>query len=318
MPIRDRNCGRDLFLAGVLLVCLGGAWACGTEDYQKPVEQFQSASAVVIAATRTMLVHVNSVEQNGFIDQAVFERKMIDVPELRSYELISREEIDMRAKALDALQAYACNLASLAQGKDVSAISDQTNSLSKALAGLSKQAANLPVSKASFLKNADFANALQVVATGVGLLAEMVARRKAHAELEKAIEGNQKPIDDLIALLAEELDGAYQRQKATLSAEQIYISKAYEHERSEGRADPHALLLLGDRLKSYLQQREALEAADPVPCLRSMQAAHNALVAYAKSRHDPQSLRNLLNAAQAFFSQVQPFGQSMQALLNVK
>ena len=158
MPIRDGNLERPFFLGGVIFASLVGLLGCGTNDYQKPVEQFQSASAVVVVATRTMLARVNSVEQNGFIDQAVFERKRIDVPQLRSYELISPEEIDVRAKALDALQAYACNLASLAQGKDVSAISDQTNSLSKALAGLSKQAANLPVSKASFLKNADFAS----------------------------------------------------------------------------------------------------------------------------------------------------------------
>ena len=318
MPIRGRNFERYWFLAGVVCASLGGLLGCGTDDYRKPVEQFQSASAVVVAATRTMLARVNSVEQNGFIDQAVFERKTIDVPQLRSYELISPEEIDVRAKALDQLQAYASNLATLAQGRDVSVISDQTNSLSKTLAALSKQAASLPVSKASFLKNAQFGNSLQAVATGVGLLAEIVAQRKSRAELEKAIAGNQKPIDDLIGLLAEELDGAYARQKATLGAEQIYISKAYEQERSESHADPNALLSLGDRLKSYLQQREVLEAADPAPCLKSMQAAHDALVAYAKSKHDPKSLGDLLNAAQAFSNEVQPFGQSIETLLNVK
>lgn len=318
MPIRDRNLERHLFLLGAIFASVGGWVGCGTEDYQKPVELFQSASAVVIAATRTMFAHVNSVEQNGFIDQAVFERQMIDVTELRSYRLISQEEIDVRAKALDALQAYACNLAWLAQGKDVSRISDQNDSLSKALSGLSKQASNLPVSKASFLKNADFGNALQAVATGVGLVTQVVAQHRARVALKKAIEGNQKPIDDLINLLAEELDGAYERQKATLGAEQIYISRVYEQERSQNHPDPNALLLLGDRLKNYLQQREVLETADPGPPLKSMQAAHNALIAYAKSKHDPQSFRDLLNAAQAFFNEVQPFGEAMQALLKAK
>lgn len=318
MPIRDGNLERPLFLGGVIFASLVGLLGCGTDDYQKPVEQFQSASAVVVVATRTMLARVNSVEQNGFIDQAVFERKRIDVPQLRSYELISPEEIDVRAKALDQLEAYAGNLAWLAQGKDVSAISDQTNSLSKTLASLSKQAANLPVSKASFLKNADFGNALQAVAAGVGLLAQVVAQHKSRAELEKAIAGNQKPIDDLIRLLAEELDGAYERQKATLGAEQIYISKAYEHECLESHPDPNALLSLGDRLKRYLEQREILDAADPAPALKSMQAAHDALVAYAKSKRDPKSLHDLLNAAQAFFNGVQPFGRTIETLLNTK
>lgn len=318
MPVRDGKLERQLFLLGVIFVSLGGLLGCGTQDYQKPVEQFQSASAVVVAATRAVLARVNRVERNGLVDQAVFERKMIDVPQLRSYELISQEEIDVRAKALDELQAYASNLASLVQGKDVSAIADQTNSLSKTLAALSKQAANLPVSKASFLKNADFGNALQVVATGVGLVAQIIAEHKARAELETAIAGNQKPIDDLIGLLAEELDGAYQRQRTILGAEQIYISKAYEHERSESHPDPNALLLLGDRLKSYLEQHAVLEAADPAPALKSMQAAHDALVAYAKSKHNPKSLRDLLDAAQAFSTEVQPFGQAIEALLNVK
>ena len=318
MPIRDRDLQRHLFLAGAIAACWGGLLACGTEDYQKPVAQFQTASSVVIAATRTMLAHVNSVEQDNLIDQAIFGHKTIDIPQIRSYKLISPEEIDVRVKALDALQAYASTLASLAEGKNVSAISDQTRGLGQALGALSKQAANLPVSQASFLKNADLGNALKVVATGVGLVAEMVAQHKAQAQLEKAIEGNQKPIGELIGLLAEELDGAYQRQKATLSAEQIYISKAYEQERSESHPDPNALLLLGDRMKSYLREREVLEAADPAPSLRSMQAAHNALVACAKSKHDPKSLRDLQNAAQGFVNEVQPFGQGIEALLNVK
>ena len=318
MELRGLIQRRKLVITVAILAVFGALAACGTQDYQKPVQQFQNASAVVASAARDMLAHVNVVEQNGFIDQAVFERKPIDLPQIRQYELISADEISVRTKALDQLQAYASNLASLAQGKDVSAISDQTNSLSKSLSALSKEASNLPVSKASFLKNAQFGSALQVAAQGIGLVAQAIAQHKARTELQKAIVDNQKPIDDLINLLGEELEAAYERQKATLSAQQVYFSKAYEHERAENHPDPNALLSLGDRLKSYIQQRSALEAADPAPSLKSMQGAHDALVKYAQSNHDPQSLHDLLNAAQAFVNEVQPFGQALQTFLNSK
>src|SRR6266849_1445483 len=80
--------------------------ACGPEDYQKPVQQFQDASTVVISATRAFLTNENTVEQNKALDDLVFERKPLSLAEIDKIEIISQKEIKIRTDALDALAQY--------------------------------------------------------------------------------------------------------------------------------------------------------------------------------------------------------------------
>src|SRR5579863_5504166 len=55
---------------------------CGPEDYQKPIQQFQDASAVVINTTRMFLGNMNVIEQNEELDNVVFQRKPLDLAKL--------------------------------------------------------------------------------------------------------------------------------------------------------------------------------------------------------------------------------------------
>jgi hypothetical protein len=314
---KDRISRHKIFAvaSAIALFLLAG---CGIEDYQKPVKQFQDGSTIVISAAREMLNHVNIVEQNAAIDQAVFEHKPIDIDQIRSLQLVTPPEIDVRTKALDQLNAYAANLGGLASGKAVSDISTQTDKLSKALDGLAKEASGLPASKATFISNPRFGKSLDLLAAAFGALARVLAEHKARAELEKSIADTKQPIDSLLDLLQQELEGAYARQQATLGAQQVYFLNMYKDERSGGHPDSTRLLLLGDRIKSYLQQKAALDAAAPGPSVTAMRTAHAALVNYAQSKHDPKTLKELLDAAQAFYDRVKPFGDALQAFLTAK
>jgi hypothetical protein len=59
----------SLALSFVLLM------GCGPEDYQKPIQQFQDSSNVVINTTRAFLNNMNLIEQNDVLDDVVFPAK---------------------------------------------------------------------------------------------------------------------------------------------------------------------------------------------------------------------------------------------------
>jgi len=292
--------------------------ACGTADLQKPIQQFQDASNVVISAARAMLNQVNTVEQNAAIDKAAFEAGPIDLEKVRGLELVSPQEIEVRTKALGQLSGYISSLASLASGKGTTAVATQTDSLSKALGTLGKNASALPVSKATFIKNAQFGSALQLAATAFGTVARLLSEHRARAEILKSVADTQGPIDSLIDTLNAELSAAYQRQQSTLDVQQLYLTSLYKREIAKTSPDGNKLMVLGDRIKSYLQQESTLKAADPAPSVNSMRAAHDALVKYVQTNHDPKSLKDLLTAAQAFANEVKPFGDALQVFLTKK
>jgi hypothetical protein len=302
----------------LLALCACFLTACITDDYRQPVQQIQNASSVVISAARTMLNQVNSVEQDAAIDRAAFEGAPLDLVNVQNLQLVSQEEIDVRTKAFDELNSYLSSLASLASGKGTDAIATQTASLSTSLGTLAKNASALPVSKASFIKNADFGNELQLVATAFGTVAQFIAQHKALAALKKSIADTKTPIDNMISLLGAELAGAYARQKATLGAHEIYLTDSYKKEIAKKSPDQTKLMLLGDRIKNYLQQKNTLDSADPAPSVKSMGNAHDALVQYAQSNHDPKSLKDLVNAVQAFVNEAKPFGDALQSFISAK
>lgn len=320
MPRRN-NCICMLdraFLSVVVATACVVLNSCGTSDYKKPTQQFQDASAVVITAAGEMLNHVNVVEQNAEIDQAVFEQRPIDINEIRKLQIVAPKEIDIRIRALDRLNSYVTDLASLASGKPISNISTQTEDLSQALSTLAQDASVLPISKSSFIKNAQFGNALQSASNTFGNLAKLLAQHRARSELEKSIGQTRQTIDSLLALLKQELQGAYERQQSTLGKQEIYFTNMYKDEQRSAHPDPVKLLLLGDRIKTNLHQEATLAAADPGPSLTAMRDAHDALINYAESNHDSDAVKKMLDATQTFSERAKAFGDAVQTFFNAK
>lgn len=67
---RAPSVGGSSFMA--LLLISVSLVACGPEDYQKPVQQFREASAVLIATAQNFLGQMNRVEQDKELEQLVF------------------------------------------------------------------------------------------------------------------------------------------------------------------------------------------------------------------------------------------------------
>ncbi len=289
--------------------------ACGPEDYQKPVQQFQDASTVVISATRAFLTNENTVEQNKALDDLVFERKPLSLAEIDKIEIISQKEIKIRTDALNALAQYTSNLVILTQGKAGSAVGDNTKKLSDSLKTLADDAKKLPATKTTFLNNAKFSGIVSAAASAIGAVAQLIVERKARRELERSIVANDAAVTALIQQISDDAQGSYLRQKNQLGAYGDQLSRDYEKE-IEGKPDPILLLNFAKTIKSYRTQNSQLSDANPAPAIAKMKAAHEKLVAFVKSDKRPETLAELVTAVKNFVDAAQPLGLAVQALIS--
>lgn len=314
LAVRQKKLARLMFVLS-LAIAFTLQMGCGPEDYQKPIQQFQDASKVVINTTRIFLENQNVVEQNSVIDDAVFQRTELNIPALDKVELISQKEIKMRTDALDALAQYTSNLAQLAQGKDSSAVGTNTKNLSDSLKTTANNVRNLPPTRTGFLDNANYSGLASAAASAIGAVAQLIVEHKARREIEQSIVANDAAVTALIQQIKMDATGSYDRQKSQLGNYGNQLFKDYEIER-KGTADPILLLSFARTLKNYRVQESQLSGANPAPAIDKMEKAHEALVAYVKSAKSPKTFAELVTAVQDFVSSATPLGQAVQALMS--
>jgi hypothetical protein len=309
--------------------------ACGPEDYQKPIQGFQNAANTVIAADRTFLSNENTIEQNLYIDQQVFERKAFGPADVASRIIISSAEIKLRTEALDALSQYTTNLATLAQGKAAPSTGQNMktsgDNLQTSATTASSQAGS---NKTQSDFNKKFSGVATAAAAAIGAVAQLVMARKARNEIKQSVNATDKDITALIRLIGDDAQGSYLRQRSQLGAYGVQLYNDYKCEiasddrsapdadgvkcfrREKGvQADPVILLTLADRIKSLQLQQAALENANPAPAIAAMEKAHEALVAYVNASQDPKKLSDLITDVKNFVSAAEPLGQAMQKLV---
>jgi len=302
---------RRLFLTVIALVVLLQA-GCGPEDYQKPIEQFQDATAVVSDSTRVFMGNMNLIEQNAQLDRLIFEKKPINLPVLNKLQIISPDEIKIRCDALDALAQYTVNLAQLAKGKEAAEVGESTKKLSDSIKTLSDDAKKLP---GGFFDNAKFSGVASAAASAVGAVAQLMVQHKARHEIEQSIENDDAAVTALIQLISDEATASYLRQQAQLGAYGDQLSRDYDLE-IKGNPDPILLLGFAREMKNYRAQQVQLSQANPTTALGKMKKAHEALVAYARSKKSPKNLKELITAAREFANAAEPLGKAVQGLIS--
>jgi hypothetical protein len=319
----------SVVMMGVLLALL----ACKPEDYQRPIQGFQQASNTVIAADRAFLSNENTIEQNKFIDQQVFERKPLASDEIDARIIITPVEIKLRTEALDALSKYTTSLATLAQGKADSSTGQNmktaSTNLQTAAENAGKTASPNP-DQATF--NTKFSGPAGAAAAAIGAVAQLIIDHRARNEIERSVKDTNDSVNKLIALIGADAQGAYLRQQNAISGYGMQLSNDYKCEFDSMPAlgpntvkcptkqkgvgpDPIILLILADKIKAVRAQQAILENANPAPAIAQMQKAHQALFVYATSDKSPKSLSDLVTDVKDFESAVQPLGQAIQGLV---
>jgi hypothetical protein len=302
---------RKAWLIGLGIILL--AAGCGPEDYQKPVQQFQDASSVVIASTSTMLKNANTVEQELQVDRLAFQKQPINPAEIDKVQIISPESIRIRIAALETLAAFIANLANLASGKAHTAIADETKNLSDTLKVLAGDAQKLPVAPDVLLDNAKFSGMASAAASAMGALADLIVQHYSRRQLEAAILKTEPPITALMELIAQDAEAAYLRQKSSLGERGIELYRRYEEARKLN-VDPTVTMTLANAIKSYRKEKALLADANPRPAIDKMRDAYRSLIHYAKSDKKPQDLDQLVTAVKAFAAAAEPLGEAGSAL----
>jgi hypothetical protein len=321
----------SIVVMGVLVLSL----ACRPEDYQKPIQGFQEASNTVIAADRAFLSNENTIEQNKYIDQQVFERKPLGPAEIDNQIIITPAEIKLRTEALDALSKYTANLATLAQGK---ADPSTGQNMKTASTNLQTSATNAGSQSSTNTTQAAFSTKFSGVAgaaaAAIGAVAQLIMDHKTRNEIEKSVKDTNDAITALITLIGDDAQGSYLRQKNQLGAYGMQLSNDYKCEiaidsdsaqganevkcprKPKGvEPDPIVLLMLADKIKASRAQEATLDNANPAPAIAQMQKAHQALVAYVTSDKSPKSLSDLATDVKDFVTAAQPLGQAVQGLV---
>ncbi len=304
--------------------------ACGNQDYQKPLDQFQEASAKVIRCTQNFLDNMNRIEQEAAIARLMFDKQPVDLPGINRIQVITPHEIEVRTKALEALSSYTANLAELIQSKHGENISGKTQELGQTLSAMATDSQSLPPSAAG-VENARLGAATLAAATAVSLVAQALVERKQRHAVEQAIRENDAPISDLTKVIEDDMEAAYARQQATLSEMEVELVADYKRELAKekqaktagadpggadpGGADPVLILLLSERLNQNRARQATLKAADPKPAIAAMRKAHCDLVKYVTQRN-PVDLAELAESAEDFWNRAQPLAEAVAALVN--
>jgi len=315
------------------------ALACGPQDYQKSIQDFQNAANTLVAAERSFLSNENTIEQNKFIDQQVFERKPFGPADVANQIIISPAEIKLRTGALDALSQYMTSLATLAQGKtDPSTGQNMKTSSTNLQTSATKAGSQAGSNEKQAAFNAKFSGVATAAATAIGAVAQVILAHKARNKIRESVEATDKEGAALINLIGDDAQVSYLRQQNQLGAYGVQLYNDYKCEikvdtkidtdsapdtnevkcpaKGKGvQADPVKLLTLADRLKSFQMQQATLENANPAPAIAQMQKAHEALVAYVSSNNNAGKLSDLITEVQNFVSAAQPLGQAVQSLI---
>lgn len=312
--LRVRSVAAPILLG--ILCLLAFQAGCGNEDYQKPIKQFQDASAVVVASARQSLVQMNNVEETAELYRQAFEAEPFSEKKIKARDLITQEQINLRVNALDQLSRYTQALADLVVLKAPGDVTKQFQDVGSAFTTLAQDADKLTGTPSALFDNPKFSGAAKAVTIGIGTVVRAIEERRARREIEKQIRENDAAVTDLIQMIGDDLRLAYERRRQSESEEGVFLTGALKLEIEKvDHGDPALRLLLGDRLRDWRSRQAALAGADPKPSVEAMRKAHQALVAYVNSDKSPKNLSELYAAAQDFFSRVQPLGQAMAALL---
>jgi hypothetical protein len=302
-----------LSLAGLLLTAIISVTACGPSGYQEPIGKFQSSSSVVIASTRLYVSELNKVERDQYVNRQLSARAEISVGEIEAVQVFNQEGLKARLDALDQLAKYGNLLSKLAKSDapekvqaEAKDLGDSVNTLSNTVAGLSGAS------------NDKFKAAVTPVTAIVGQILSFIIERKIERALDKAIKEGEVPINNLIAVIRDDIQIAYQLKRNSFSESRKTLVREYNRELGKGAsADVEQLRILADRIRANEDRWEILATANPGEGLDAMAKAHSALIDYAKSAHKVSDLASLVSAMESFAARASAIGKAVQSLREI-
>jgi len=297
----------SLLLATILSV------GCGPSGFREPITKFQTSSAVVIASTRLYVTELNQVERDHYVNSQLSKRAQIKLDELEAVQVFSHDGLKARLDALAQLASYGDLLSKLANSDAPERAKSEAKNLGDSLKNLSTTVSGL-----SGANDTAFKAAVGPVSAIVGEVINFVLQQKIKEALNKAINEGESPINNLIAVIRNDIAVAYERKRNSLSDMRVILVDEYNAEMLKGAsADSEKLRVFAERIREHENRWEVFASANPEEGLDAMAKAHSALVTYAKSGQKATNLASLVSAMEDFAARAKIIGQAVQELREI-
>lgn len=313
-----------LSLAFCLFATLAPLSGCiSDDDYTKTVSQFQQASTTLTQAYQSFLANANVVEEAHFIDGQVFEAKPLDPASIQEKDLLTADEIKLRASAITALADYTTALAALAAGNattetkgasqaeaDASAASSSLKTLAS---NSSKAIADSATHATAASKTHDYSEPISSAVGAIGDVIALIEKHHSEAEVKESLTKNDPQVKALFDLIIKESRELYSRQKSALGETGITLFSDYETARQAKPVNPAELLQLSDRIKQYQKDSAAIGDTNPAEAIAAFQSSHDALVEAILAPKDKkkESMEQLIATVKAFATEVKPLAKDL-------
>ena len=222
--------------------------------------------------------------------------------------MFSPGAIEARLGALNKLSKYGELLLQLANSDAPEKITSNAGDLAESLKKLERNVNDLSANG-----DTGFKGALGPAALLIGEVARYAVEKKIQEALDKAILGDEEPINNLIRVIRDDLETAYELKRTAVTASRVIYVDGYEAERLKGR-DVASLRRRGDEIKSVLDVWEVLPTSNPSEGLDAMAAAHSALADYAKSQKKSEDLTTFAAQMETFVARAKRVGNAVLQL----
>ncbi len=286
------------------------------EDYSKAVTQFTQASSTLTLAFQTLVTNANLIEENHYMDQQAFAGQSLNPEQIQAQDLLTPQEITLRATAIKALTDYTTALGTLAAGKPAAQIETDAKTASKSFGKLSDDSAKA-LAGAAEAKKLKISGPITTAVAAAGEVLDLIEKHRAMQEIRTSLKKNDPAITQLFTLLSNESTEFYARQQSTLSATGVMLYHDYNMAAQKSTASPSELLQITDRIKQYRKDSATATSSNPAKAIDAFQKAHEALVNVIidPKQDKKQSLSTVIASLKQFAAEVQPLAETVAGSL---
>lgn len=317
------NTSKSVTLTFFIVLAIWLPSGCGSNKYRQPISKFQASAALVSAEARRTYSEINRLQRTAEIKRRARNGTEIRDADLKAVQPLDKKDLQARLDALDRLNEYIDLLVSIANSDSPENISKSATDLSGALANLVNTTAGLSGGNANFKSKVN--NAFGLGSVVVSEVLKAFIERKIRKGLETAVQRGERPINNLIDAVRDDLIAYRTVTLAVFDTERTDILKFYNCElakKSPNNKCPRddGSAFSSQRLESYKTQLiasedllETLRHADPTESLARMRKAHSKLVSLARS-NTPATFAEAVAAIEDFAAAAKGFGDAVEKL----
>jgi hypothetical protein len=302
------------FLLSLLLAFVLGACSQGS-DFKGSIAGFLDSTETATAAIKSYYAALNQYERDLYLQERLLDNSLrVAIKDSKGnptpllFQPFAPEALQARLNLLEQIALYGQQLAALAGN-------DAPGQAKKNLQTLGGHLTNLDTTFAGLSKHSDRAATRYLGPLGamMGIVSSPLLEKRRTDAIRRAIREGQKPIDDLLTFLEQDLRKYVETTRNTGHRLEVAEWVNYYNRHLDKLTFAQRQTLLG-HIKRSVEELELVKASQPADVILGLREAHQALVAYAASSGKATDLASLENAVRAFQEEAQKLVEAVIAL----